>query len=91
MKVIWSEIARGHLDMIEEYLGRGSAAERVTAGILSRVRQLELFPESGRRVPEFGDADIRDVVERPYRIIYEVADENVFILAVLHGREQLSG
>ncbi len=77
--------------MIEAFLGRGRAAELVSERIVARVRQLELFPELGRRVPEFEDADIREIIERPYRIIYEVLEEEVVILAVRHGRESLSG
>ena len=39
-------------------------------GIIASVDRLELFPRSGRMVPEIGDEAIREVLYRGYRIMH---------------------
>ena len=40
---------------------------------------------SGRRVPEYGLDQIREVFSGPYRIIYHVGPDWIDVLAVIHG------
>ena len=47
------------------------------------------FPRSGRMVPEYEAPDIREVIERPYRIIYRIKTDQIDILAVVHGAQLL--
>jgi len=49
---------------------------------LSRLKE---FPESGRLVPEFSDLPFREVIVRPYRFLYRVKDQTVWIVAVWHS------
>ncbi len=44
-----------------------------------------MIPESGRVVPERDRADIRELIEGSYRIVYLVAPEVVHVLTVFHG------
>lgn len=46
-------------------------------------------PLAGRVVPELGDAQVRERFLYSYRVIYEVRDERIEVLAVLHGRRLL--
>jgi plasmid stabilization system protein ParE len=46
-------------------------------------------PAAGRIVPELGDEKVRERFLYSYRVIYEVQDEQVAVLAVLHGRRLL--
>jgi len=39
-------------------------------------------------VPELGDAAIREIFVKQYRLIYEVASNRVIILSFLHGARQ---
>ena len=59
--------------------------------IRSAVRQLEMFPESGRTVPELASGIYREIVVAPYRIIYRYFSERsrVRVLAVIHGSRTL--
>jgi plasmid stabilization system protein ParE len=57
--------------------------------LLRRSEQIATFPLSGRMVPEYGAHDIREVVERPYRIIYRVKADQVDVVAVVHGTQLL--
>jgi len=47
------------------------------------------FPELGRAVPE-GDGRHREVLVAPYRIVYRVANDEVFIVTVIHGARDLA-
>ena len=49
------------------------------------VASLTQFAERGRMVQEFGNQRIRELLVRPYRLIYEVSDGRVLVLALIHG------
>ncbi len=54
-----------------------------------RSEQIAGFPLSGAMVPEYEADDIREVIEKPYRLIYRVRSNQVDILAVVHGAQLL--
>ncbi|HKI01549.1 MAG TPA: type II toxin-antitoxin system RelE/ParE family toxin [Thermoanaerobaculia bacterium] len=91
MKVLWTENAISHLIAIYEYIARDSSfyAQRMVDRLTKRSRQLSDFPNSGRMVPEYSVADIREVVEKPYRLIYRVYPDRIEILAAIHGAQRL--
>jgi plasmid stabilization system protein ParE len=91
MSVRWTEHAAAEVAEIQAYLAQFSerAASRMAQVIARRGRQLELFPESGRIVPEFGELHIREVFAPPYRIVYRLTDDGVEVLAVRHGRRRM--
>lgn len=41
---------------------------------MARADLLELHPEMGRIVPEYRDPKIRELIFRPYRIVYRLND-----------------
>ncbi len=40
-------------------------------------------------VPEYEEEDIREVIEKPYRLIYHLGSDEIKILAVVHGAQRL--
>ena len=54
-----------------------------------RSEQIAGFPLSGGMVPEYEADDIREVIEKPYRLIYRVESNQVDILAVVHSAQLL--
>jgi plasmid stabilization system protein ParE len=50
---------------------------------------LEKFPFSGRKVPEFDDENLRELIAYSYRIIYRVEPTEVIIASVIHGKRDL--
>ncbi len=50
---------------------------------------LSRFPRSGRKVPEFDDDNIHELLLYSYRIIYRVQEDEVIISAVIHGKRML--
>jgi toxin ParE1/3/4 len=64
-------------------------ANAVTRNIVTLTRSLARFPLSGRKVPEFDDENIRELIAYSYRIIYAVESDQVTITAVIHGKRML--
>ena len=54
-----------------------------------RARQLETAPRSGRQIQDYARTDLREVLERPYRLIHRITAECVEILTVMHYRQWL--
>ena len=46
--------------------------ERLLGEMVSQVERLAEFPESGRIVPEFGIAHLREIIHPPFRIVYRL-------------------
>ena len=61
-------------------------AQRVVDEIIRIVETLQTQPKMGRIVPELNQPQIREHFIYSYRIIYEIEDEQLHILAVIHGR-----
>ena len=91
MKVNWTETAEGHLDAIYAYIAQDSPeyALRMVDRITRRSQQIATFSLSGRSVPEYEIEQIREVIEAPYRIIYYIYPDQIDILAVLHGAQNI--
>ena len=64
-------------------------ADRTVDRLTRRSEQVGQFPRSGRMVPEYQVADIREVIERPYRIIYRIKPDQIDVLAVFHSAQEL--
>ncbi len=89
MNVHWTENAIGHLVNIYEYIGINSEtyAIRMVDKITRRSEQIGDQPNSGRKVPEYNAEDIRELIEKPYRIIYRIKPDQIDVLAVIHGAQ----
>jgi toxin ParE1/3/4 len=77
--------------LVCEWVERDSpdAARRLAAKIRDRVNDLAAFPSSGRVVPEIGIERYRETIVRPYRVVYEVRENDLVILRVRHSRRDL--
>jgi plasmid stabilization system protein ParE len=43
--------------------------------LLDKTKELSLFPFQGQKVLEFDDPNIRQLILRPYRIVYRVEED----------------
>ena len=88
-QIIWSEQARDDLQSIVLFIAQDNPAVAESFGyqLMSQVDMLAQFPQIGRMVPEENDETIREIIFRPYRIIYKVLGEKriVAIARVWHG------
>jgi toxin ParE1/3/4 len=88
-KIVWSQQARDDLQAIVLFIAQDNStvAESFGYQLMSKVDLLMQFPLVGRVVPEENDETIREIIFRPYRIIYKVmAKEQIIGIArVWHG------
>lgn len=75
--VILSPKAVGDLEAIVRYiaLSNPEAARKVGQNLLDKTKELSQFPFRGQIVPEFNSPDIRQVILKPYRIVYRVEED----------------
>jgi plasmid stabilization system protein ParE len=91
--VKWSEGALRDVEALAEYIARDSEAyaRTVVQRIFGVGYRLQQFPFSGRVVPEFRAPTIREFLVYSYRVIYHASASTATVIAVIHGRQDLSG
>ncbi len=89
--VIWSQQAVADLRSIHDFITRDSRyyAKKVVHDIREKIEELNDLPKLGRIVPELNEEDVRELFLYSYRIIYEIKDGAIFVLAVVHQRRNL--
>lgn len=92
MRVHWTDTAVEYLLSIYEYIAQDSPvyAQRMIDRLTRRSEQIATFLLSRRMVPEYEVDDIREMIEKPYRIIYRIKPDQVDILAAVHSAQMLS-
>jgi toxin ParE1/3/4 len=90
-EVVWTEPAWEDLEAAAEYIARDS--EFYAAALVQEAHEasasLADFAERGQTVPEFADESIRELLVKPYRLVYKLTDDHVFIVAFIHGSQRL--
>ena len=73
-KLIWSPAARDDLHDIVIFIARDNPNRAMSFGyeLISETDRLQEFPELGRIVPEYRNDLIREIIFRPYRIVYRI-------------------
>ena len=91
-EVEWAESAVTSLVDTIEYVARDSPSYAAALAIRAdRVAtSLEQFPERGRRVTEFDDPAVRELMVDSYRLIYRVRTTRVTLLAFVHKSRDLA-
>jgi toxin ParE1/3/4 len=76
-QVIISPKAIGDLEAIVRYvaLSNPEAAVKLGQRLLDKAKELSLFPFKGQKVPEFDNPNIRQVILKPYRIVYRIEED----------------
>lgn len=91
--VIWTQPAKADLRAVHDYIARDSRyyAKKVAQEIRQRTIVLDGLPRMGRVVPEVGDDNVREISIYSYRILYEIRADDVFVLALVHKRQDFRG
>lgn len=91
MRVRWSPEAQQRLREITAFIAKDSpqAALKESIRLVERSMQLAEPPLLGHRMREYPSDDVRELLERSYRLIYLVEGEAIVIIAVMHYRQQL--
>ncbi len=94
-RVLWTDTARADLAAIVDYIAEENPSDAldVLERLEKRARTLRRFPERGRVVPELRILDVliyRELIDKPWRIIYRYDDRRAYVLAVLDSRRELT-
>ncbi len=92
--IIWADIAEKDLKNIIEYIADDSPinALKVFKKIKEKASSLYSFPDRGRLVPELRDQGILqylELIHSPWRIIYRISENTVYVLSVLDARRNI--
>ncbi len=92
VKIKWTNHALEELDDIANYISKDSPkyAQILVKQIYEMVGHLKQFPKLGRKVPEYGDPELREILFKTYRIIYLVKKEHLEIISIIHGSRKLN-
>lgn len=94
-KVRLTEDAARDLEDIHGFISRNdspAAAEKVMENFQKSFLQLEAYPNRGNFPKEFlnlGVKDYRESFFKPYRIIFRVMEETVYIYLIADGRRDM--
>lgn len=93
-EVAWSEISEKDLINIIEYIARDnpSTAHEKLKEIKEKASRLYSSPDRGRIVPELQEQGIiqyRELIVSPWRIIYRISKNSVYVLSVLDARQNV--
>lgn len=90
--VIWSFPAKEDLKIIHDYIAKDSKvyAKKVVERIVETTEKLNEFPKIGRMVPEIDSHNVRELLIYSYRIIYEIAQNRIEILTIVHSKRDFS-
>jgi plasmid stabilization system protein ParE len=88
--VIWTPGARTDLDEIVAYIAGDSlqAALAFLEEVFTAAETLTTLSERGRVVPELNDPLVRELFIKRYRLLYEIREQEIHVLAVLHGARE---
>lgn len=80
-QVILSPKAVSDLEAIVRYisLNNPESARKLGQRLLEKTKELSQFPFKGQKVVEFDDPDIRQLILRPYRIVYRIEEDKKLV------------
>lgn len=90
-KLEWSEEALEDIESIATYIEKDSPfyAKSIVSTIFEKAEILKDFSELGRVVPETNNSNIREIFIYSYRLIYQINEDTVLFVAVVHGKRLL--
>lgn len=86
-RVRWTDQAVDDLQAIRQFIERDSPryGRLVAERLYQATSRLEVFPRSGRIVPELGRDDLREIIVGEYRIVYRLEPDTVTLLTVFRS------
>ncbi len=92
MRIVWTQEALDRLSDIEDFISKDSPqrAARFINYLVQRGEGVSKNPRIGRVVPEISNPDVREIIAKKYRIVYEIQENKIEILTVFEGHKLLS-
>ncbi|MBI9083022.1 MAG: type II toxin-antitoxin system RelE/ParE family toxin [Desulfobacterales bacterium] len=93
-QVLWTDVAENDLKEIIEYISirNPSNAKKILQKIKSKASSLYTLPEKGRVVPELqeqGISQYRELIISPWRLIYRIAEKEIYVLSLFDSRQNV--
>jgi toxin ParE1/3/4 len=88
-KLQFTPPARVQFISIFEYinLGNPAAAKKFRNRVLKTFENIKTFPEMGRVAPEFPELGFREVIVKPYRFLYDIVGDTIWIVGAWHSAQ----
>ena len=82
-----SSLAQNDFNKIIDYIAQDSLEYALLfyEQVREKVENLTRFPKMGRKVPELDDPNIRELILRNYRLIYQILGAKIQIIRLIHG------
>ena len=92
MRVIITTEAEGDLLSHTDWIAKDSPVNAIAVAreLRAKIATLRQYPRSGRPAVErrFAQHELRQISLRPYRIVYAIFNETVWVLHVRHSSQQ---
>lgn len=84
MKILISSSAFSDLEGIKEHYEEGvpHIEEQTIVSIFGHIQTLSDNPDIGRKVPEFDEEKIRELIHSPFRIVYLREKNSIHVIRV---------
>lgn len=94
MNISWATVAKKDLSEIIEFISEDSPENAITIWNKIKIKTAELgkFSNRGRVVPELlqqGISTYREIVIKPWRVMYRVDGKGVYIVTVIDSRRNI--
>lgn len=89
MNVVWSDEAVYALVALEIKLAErysGEKAAQIIDELVRRVYRLQDHPQLGRAVPEYGQWQLRELVDKWNRVLYRLRSDAIEIVTIVPAR-----
>ena len=89
--VEWLETADEDLNQIYQYIYKDSIyyANKTIIDIVDKTDILKTFKHSGRKVPEYNQEEIRELIYKSYRIVYYIQSDKILIQRIWHAARKM--
>lgn len=91
-KIIWLEYAEDDLNQIYNYILADSLyyATKTATEIVNKIDYISNFPYMGRKVQLYNVSNIREIIYKSYKIIYEINSNVIYIHRIFHSSRVFS-
>ena len=92
MKILISSSAFSDLEAIKEYYeneGVAHIGDEFVVSIISHIQTLSDNPDIGRKVPEFDQQKIRELIHPPFRIVYLREEISIHVIRIWRSERLL--
>ncbi len=91
-KIRWSLKAADSFEEICNFIAKDSEhyASLFAKKVNAIIKNIPLFPKSGRVVPEYQDENLREKIFQNYRIVYRIKGDFIEIVLISHSARLLN-